>query len=37
MSLDADAIAAVALAIERHSAREFVELLGNPKQKRAVA
>ena len=35
--VDADAIAAVALAIEQHSVREFVGLLGNPESKRAAA
>ncbi len=35
--LDADAIAAVALAIEQHSVREFVGMLGNPQPKRAAA
>ncbi len=35
--LDADAIAAAALAIEQHSVREFVGLLGNPESKRAAA
>jgi len=35
--LDADAIAAVALGIEQHSARKLVGLLGNPESKRAAA
>jgi 2-methylcitrate dehydratase PrpD len=35
--LDADAIAAAALAIERHSVREFIGLLGKPESKRAAA
>jgi 2-methylcitrate dehydratase PrpD len=35
--LDTDAIAAAALAIERHSVREFVGLLGKPESKRAAA
>ncbi len=35
--LDADAIAAAALAIEQHSVREFVGMLGTPKSQRAAA
>src|SRR3990172_3063877 len=35
--LDADAIAAAALAIEQHSVREFVGMLGKPKSQRAAA
>ncbi len=35
--LDTDAIAAMALSIEKHSVREFVELLGDPAAKRAAA
>ena len=35
--LDTDAIAAMALAIEKHSVREFVGLLGKPAAKRAAA
>ena len=34
--LDADAIAAAALAIEQHSVREFVGLLGNPESNRGA-
>ena len=35
--LDTNAIAAMALAIEKHSVREFVALLGRPAAKRAAA
>ncbi|MBI1988303.1 MAG: hypothetical protein HYS65_00965, partial [Betaproteobacteria bacterium] len=35
--LDADAIAAAALAIEQHSVREFAGMLGTPKSQRAAA
>ena len=35
--LDADAIAAIALAIEKHSLRKFLDLLSQPQSQRTAA